>query len=272
MPGNYATSKTGGPSRARFIANGALRRFATLMNTVWMIRIVLTCTLLAVVAVPHLVSSPAANVPHATSLTWLEAPAVDVSKLAAETQAELDRFLREPRRILAHPGIHRQLLADIKAYSSQMKQPEMTAVEAQKTPSCIAVVEQDESRNQAEAAMEPDGPTGKALRASGLSCRSHVPGQLEVHASSFVVPIADGDTSGSPRCGEGHELPAILASGATSTAEAALARASEPEHGSLENSMLNPGPGQGWIWLSHTAPHSGGHRDLRSDHGVCFLR
>ena len=58
MPGNHATSKTGRPSRTGIMANRALERFAALMNTVWTIRIVLSCALLAVVVIPHLVSSP----------------------------------------------------------------------------------------------------------------------------------------------------------------------------------------------------------------------
>ena len=272
MPGNHATTKTGGPSRAGFMANRALERFAALMNTVWTIRIVLTCALVAVLGIPHLMSSPAANVPSPTSLTWLEAPAEDVARMAAQTEMELGRFLREPRRVVAHPGIHRQLLADIKVYSNQMKQPQMTAFEAPETPPCIAAVEQDGIDIDTAVAMEPDGPTAKSRRATGLSCGSHVPSQLKNDASSFVKPIADGSTSGSPRCGEGRELPTILASWETSTAGAAPANAPEPEHGRLENSMLNRGAGQGWIRLSHAERHSRVHGDLRADHGICFLR
>jgi len=273
MPGNHVTSNTGGPSsRAGFMANRALERFAALMNTVWTIRIVLTCALLAVAGIPHLVSSPAANVPNPTSLTSLDAAAVDVARKAAETETELDRFLREPRRVVAHPGIHRQLLADLKAYRSQIKQPEMTAFEAQETSPCIAGVEQDKIDIKTAAATEPDRPTAKSPRATGFSCSSHVPGQLKIDASSSVEPIAGGGTSGSPRCGEGREVPTIFASWETSTAVPAATRAQDPEHGRLENSMLNRGPDQGWTRLSHAAPHSGVHRDLRSDHGICFVR
>ncbi|MDE0712435.1 MAG: hypothetical protein OXH60_09925 [Rhodospirillales bacterium] len=273
MPGNHATSNTGGPSsRPGFMANMTLERFAALMNTVWTIRIVLSCALLAVVVIPHLASSPAANVPNPTSLTSLEAAAVDVARMAAETETELDRFLREPRRVLAHPGIHRQLLADIKAYSSQIKRPEMTAFEAQEPSPCIAEVEQDEIDIKTAAAMVPDGPTAKSPRTTGLSCSSHVAGQLKIDASSSVEPIADWGTSDSPQCGEGRELPTIFASWETSTAAPAPARAQEPEHGRLEDSTLNRGAGRGWIRLSHAAPSSGVHRDLRSDHGICFVR
>ncbi len=272
MPGNHAASKTGGPSRAGFGANRALERFAALMNTVWTIRLVLTCTLLAVVVIPHLVSSPAANVPNPTSLTWLEAPGEDVARMAAQTKAELGRFLREPRRVVAHPGIHRQLLADIRAYSDQLKLPQTTAFEARETPPCIAAVEQDEIDNDTTVAMEPDGPTAKSLRATVSSCGNHVPGRLKDDAGASVEPIADGGTSGSPRCGEGRELPAILASWETWTAGTAPAHAPEPEHGRLENSMLNRGPGRDWVRLSHATPHSGVHRNLRSGHGICYLR
>lgn len=273
MPGNHATSKTGGPSsRAGLMANGALERFAALMNTVWTIRIILTCALLAVAGIPHLASSPAADVPNPTGLTSFEAPAVDIARMAAETETELDRFLREPRRIVAHPGIHRQLLADIKAYSSQIKQPEMTAFEAQATSPCIAGVEQGEIDIKTAAATEPDGPKGKSPRATGMSCSSHVPGQLKIDAGSFMEPVADGGTSGSPRCGEGREVPTIFASWETSTAAAAPVRVLEPEHRRLENSMLNRGSGRGWSRLAHAAPRSGAHRDVRSHHGICFLR
>lgn len=272
MPGNHATSKTGGPSsQTGFTANRALERFAALMNTVWTIRIVLTCALLAVAGIPHLVNSPAANVPNPTSLTSLEAAAVDVARMVAETETELDRFLREPRRVITHPGIHRQLLADIKAYSSQIRQPEMTAFEAQETSPCIVGVGLDEIRIKTAIAAEPDGPTAKLPRSTGLSCSSHVPGQLKIDASSIVEPTADEGTSSSPRCREGREVPTIFASWETSTATAP-APALEPEHGKLENSMLNQGSGQGWIRLPHAAPHSRVHRDLRSDHGICFVR
>lgn len=273
MPGNHATSKSGGPSsRAGFMANRALERFAALMSTVWTVRIVLTFALLAVAGIPHLVSSPAANVPNPTSLTSLEAPAVDVARMAAETETELDRFLREPRRIVAHPGIHRQLLADIKAYRSQIEQREMTAFEAQEPPPCVVGFEQDGNDIKPAAATEPDGPTAKSPRAAGLSCSSQVPGQIKIDAGSFVEPIADGGTSGSPRCGEGRDVPTIFAGWETSTAAAAPAGAPEPEHGRLENSMLNRGSEQGWTRLSHAAPRSRVHRDLRSDHGICFVR
>ena len=273
MPGSHVTSNTGGPSsRAGFMANRALERFAALMNTVWTIRIVLTCALLAVAGIPHLVSSPAANVPNPTSLTSLDAAAVDVARKAAETETELERFLREPRRVVAHPGIHRQLLADLKAYMSQIKQPEMTASEAQETSPCIAGVEQDEIDIKTAANTEPDGPTAKSPRATGLSCSSHVPGLLKIDAGSFVEPIADGGTPGSPRCGEGRGVPTIFAGWETSTTAAAPARAPEPEHGRIENSKLNRGPDQGWTRLSHAAPRSGVHRDLRSNHGICFVR
>ena len=272
MPGSHATTNTGEPSRAGFMANRALKRFAVLMNAVWTIRIVLTCALLAVLGIPHLMSCPAANVPSPSSLTWFEAQAVDGSRLAADKEAELDRFLRDPRRIVAHPGIHRRLLADTKAYSNQMQQPDMAAHEFHGTTRCIAEVEQDRIDIEAAAAMEADWPAALSPRASGTSCSSQIPGQLSTDANSFAEPIRDGGTSTSPRCSGGTEFPTIFASWATSTAAGAPAYAPERAHAGLETSMLKAGAGQDGVWLSPAAPHGGVHRDVRSDHGVCFLR
>ena len=272
MPGNHATTKTGGPSRAGFMANRALERFAALMNTVWTIRIVLTCALVAVLGIPHLMSSPAANVPSPTSLTWFEAEAMDGSRMAADKEAELDRFLRDPRRIVAHPGIYRQLLIDIKASSNQMQRPDMAASELQGTSPCIAEVEQDRIDIEAAAAMEADWPTALSPRASGLSCSSHIPRQLSIEANSFAESIPDGGTSTSPRCGGGTEFPTVHASWETPTAGGAPAHALERAHAGLETSMLKPRAGQDGVWLSPAAPHGGVHRDVRSDHGICFLR
>lgn len=140
----------------------------------------------------------------------LEAQAAIISRAIAGTERELGRFLSEPRRIVAHPGIYRQLQADLTSLHDREILLEATISELQRASAGIPDTLQGAIIAKPAAWVEASFTAANQAAASDLQCgREALPG-----AGIRTAPAGAQATSvGSlqpPRCTAETDLSAVL--------------------------------------------------------------
>lgn len=147
---------------------------------------------------------------HSGDQATLEAQSASISRAITGTERELDRFLSEPRRIAAHPGIFRQLQADLTSLRDRGNLLEATISELQRASAGLPDTPQGAVVGRPMAWVEATFTTATRAVAPALLCGRDGSDGPGIRMAS-VVAQATSDGSLQPlRCTAGTNLSAVL--------------------------------------------------------------
>ena len=209
MADRQILSETRGHHPAGIMTRGGIGRPGALADTLGTRGVALACAVLvAMGTVLQLEPRSPGRLPG--DQATLEAQAVGISRAITGTERELDRFLSEPRRIAAHPGIFRQLQADLTWLRDRGNLLEATISELQRASAGRPDMLQGAVVGRPVAWVEATFTAGNRAVAPALLCGREGSDGPGIRMAS-VVAQATSDGSLQPlRCTAGTDPSAVL--------------------------------------------------------------
>lgn len=208
MADRQTLSETSGRHLGGLLTHGVAGRLGALADTLGTRGIALAFALLVALGTV-LQLEPASPGQLPGNQPTLEAQAASISRAIAGTERELGRFLSEPRRIVAHPGIFRQLQADLKSLHDREILLEATISELQRASAGIPDPLQGAIVARPAARVEASFRPAYRAAASTLQCGlEDLPGAGIKTAAAGAQATSVGSLQ-PPRCTAGTGLSAV---------------------------------------------------------------
>ena len=209
MAASQTLSETGAHHPVGITTRGAAGNSGALAGTLGTRGIALAFTVLVALGTV-LQLKPASLGRHPGDQATLEARAASISRAITGTERELDRFLSEPRRIVAHPGIFRQLQADRKSLHDRGTLLEATISELQRASAGIPKTLQGAIFARPATRVEAPFTAANRCAAPALQCGRAAFDGPGIRAASVGGQATSYGSLQHPRCTAGTDLPAML--------------------------------------------------------------
>lgn len=211
MSDSQTLSATRGHLPADLLTRGAAGRLGALADTLGARAIALACAVLVVLGIA-LQLEPAFLGPPPGDPPTLETQGASISRAITGMERELDRFLSEPRRIVAHPGIFGQLQADLKSLHDRGSLLEATISELQRASARMPDMLQGVNAGGPIAWIEATFAAANRATASALRCGRKASDGPGIRTASVGVQ-ATSDGSLHPPRGTAGTVPSTVLGG-----------------------------------------------------------